>query len=144
MNKKIRILTCVQVAVFQIPHLPYHLKKLASLPPFRILRSPFSLQKILRPPPLKNHLPLPPCSIHNECSLMENWWLLGRDLTWIFSLSILKKIDTPESFIVLFFTRKVTELLLLFKDFTPFPELKIMKLLIFVDFFPQLRHSKIG
>ena len=59
-------------------------------------------------------------------------------------MSILKKMDSPESFIVLFFTRKVTELLFLFKGFTPFPELKIMKLLTFDNFFPQLRHSKIG
>ena len=43
--------------------------------------------------------------------------------------------DTPESFIVLFFTRKVTELLFLFNDFTPFPELKIMELLTFANFF---------
>ena len=54
---------------------------------------------------------------------------------------IVKKMDTPEIFIVLFSPEKLA-LLSLLKEVEPSPDCKMLKLLTFDNLFPPLRHSR--
>ena len=58
------------------------------------------------------------------------------------AFSRILKIQTPfESFILPFFTRKVSTVPLM-KEVTPSPDRKMIKRLTFDNFFPSLRHSR--
>ena len=54
---------------------------------------------------------------------------------------IVKKMDTPEIFIILFSPEKLA-LLSLLKEVEPSPDCKMLKLLTFDNLFPPLRHSR--
>ena len=59
----------------------------------------------------------------------------------IYTVHVFSKIDTTaESFIVLFFTRRLTTVILM-KRVMPSPDRKMIKLLSF-NKFPSLRHSR--
>ena len=53
-----------------------------------------------------------------------------------------KKIDTPESSVVLFVTIRVSTVIIFFKVVKPPPDCKMIKLLTFDDLFPPHRHSR--
>ena len=62
-----------------------------------------------------------------------------RGLTSCFCACSQKK-DTPDSFILRFFTKKLARLFIL-KEVKPSPDSRMIKLLTFDNLFPPLRHS---
>ena len=57
-------------------------------------------------------------------------------------MCILKK-DTPERFILVFFTKKVSRVIYILKKVKPSSDRKMIKLLTFDDLFPPLRLLKL-
>ena len=70
--------------------------------------------------------------------------LEGRDfIDFKYFSRILKNIDVPESFILLFFREKIwLTRFFLMKEVKPPPDRKMIKLLTVDDLFPSLRHSR--
>ena len=67
----------------------------------------------------------------------------GHEYKILFKVSarVLKK-DTPESFILPFFTKKAGTDIFILKEVKPLPDSKMIKRLSFDNLFPPLRHSR--
>ena len=68
--------------------------------------------------------------------------LQGKDFFLGKFFRTFSKIDVPESFIRLFFTRKVSTFIFIEREYAVFPRWEMVNLLAFDNLFPPLRHSR--
>ena len=76
-------------------------------------------------------------------SARVNWRALDLRTRTVrrFTLKFLRMFYSPDSFILLFFTKKLVRLFIL-KEIKPSPDSRMIKLLTFDNLFPPLRHSR--
>ena len=82
--------------------------------------------------------PFPPTPLKYDKRLLDSRTRINTRMRFAFKFfsHIKKKIDTPESFVVLFVTRRVSTVIIFLKVVKPPPDCKMIKLLTFDDLFP--------